>query len=191
MIESDILFKIPLKLHWAGWDTNTWSLRNQKWELFAAQEFSPYSHEIRVRVTCESPMNDFLLTGFLDIEPRYFIERNHTIYEYLARCHLPMTQYKATDRCVIHEVTNYEWNSLISSLPFDGFMNVPKEFNFKELNLFKQNENAKEIYIPVDSVDDCFNKILQLQRPEILQMNKKIEEIKAPKILAKVYSLAA
>lgn len=185
------LMQIPIRLMWAGWETTTWRLRNSKWQLFANQQMDPNAYRYLVRVTCKSPKDDFLITGTMVIDPRNAY--GNILADHLYSIPIEMQQYKVGDRCIVYEQQKFDWDSLNASLPFDGFANVPHRdsFNFHELKLFNFKENAQEIYIPLETVDDCLNKILQIQRPQVLQMNKKVQEVQAPKILAKVYSLAA
>lgn len=184
--------RIPIRLNWAGWETDTWRLRANKWQLFADQQTAIDAYRYLMRVTCKSPRDDFIITGTMSVAPELMYANK--LVEYLYSIRLDMQQYKANDHCIIYEQPKFDWDSLNSSLPFDGFANVPTrgdKVRFEELKLFEFKESPREIFVPIETVDDCLNKILQIQRPQILQMNKKIQEIQAPKILAKVYSLAA
>jgi hypothetical protein len=103
---------------------------------------------------------------------------------------IDMTGYKEGDRVIVSVWGSQMWNELDAMLPCDGFANVHHgERTIGKLKLFNYTESPKEIYLPPSSVDECLNRILQLQYPE--QKLIKSAEVKKPIIQAKIYSLAA
>lgn len=166
------------------------------WELFAEQrqERDFYSHSYRI--AAKSPDNKLVISGQLNIPAEVFFKGGFGMTEILYHQGFEMQTYRATDQVYYHQMSYKEVDSWNSLAPFDGFAQipmVPELKSFADFKLFNFNSTApNEIYIPSNSVDECLDRILQLQYPKQQEIKKGLILPDAkPIVQAKIYSLAA
>jgi hypothetical protein len=148
-----------------------------------------YAKEIRLAL--KHPENDIMISGRAEIGMEHLYHGPQGLVELLYHGGVEMQEYRGGSVCRYYEIKAEDWRALSSMRPCDGFARVLsyETKRFDELELFKYTETSKEIIIPYQSVDECLNRILQLQFPE----RKKFEpgEVQKPVIQAKIYTLAA
>lgn len=195
MIESKLV-DVPVRVRWRGWESDTYTLRNQGWKIFAHEEMRDYKCEMAIRLAVRDPDSRFVIIGELNINPGRFYSRDFSLLEQICKIGMEMQGFQSTDRCMLYEQPKVAWAAMDAMLPTDGFASVnigQEQRDFKELKLFKYKEDAKELIIPQASVDECLNTILRLQFPEQqrIKMSAETNTIIKPAIQAKIYALAA
>jgi hypothetical protein len=192
---SEIEFnQIPIRVRWAGWESDTYVLKRQGWQIFAHQQMCPYEFAQEIMISAKAPDNRLMIMGRKKITPDRVYGGSRGLVEMLYHAGIEMTAYRSNDMVSIYEMPRTDWLAMDAMLPCDGFANVDlksERQSFETLNLFKFTESPKEIYIPQTSVDDCLNKILQLQFPKQVELKKNAALVERPIIQAKIYSLAA
>ncbi len=199
---SNIIFRIfggePIRLRWGAWVTDTHHLRQAGWNFSAHEEHNNYlnCHEVQLIVT--SPDKYVVMTGYLRFDPQEIYARNSYHYgDFKSYDHIELQQFTANSVFRTESVQNiHRWEMATPiDIRAETFMHE-RDWRMRDFKFFKQldepvQEPQKEIYIPNESVDDLFNKILQIQYPEQQEIKKKLilPESK-PIIQAKIFSLA-
>lgn len=189
-LQNDIL-QVPIRCRWHGWESDTYSLRNAGWGLFASEGFFDYAVARRVSLAAKSPDNKLVIMGEMQLPMRYFYQNQMSLLEMLRQTGVEMQTYRSNDRVIVHNLSSQFWSAADEMLPVDGFANIDmSERSIGELKLFSYQEAAKEIVIPQMSVGDCLDRILQIQYPKQKSL-RDLSEVQKPIIQAKIYSLAA
>lgn len=194
VINDPVISQIPIRVRWVGWESDTYTLRQMGWQVFASESFSQHRFEKVVNLAVKDPGDNLMIAGEFAINPRVLFDKSGTeIHKMLYQVGIDMRQFRATDRMHIYSDTASTWAAMNAMEPCDGFANIDCSGvvkDIRELKLFSYKENAKEIYLPPNSVDECLNQILKLQYPE-RQIVKPGEAVVKPVIQAKIYQLAA
>ena len=188
------LEQIPIRVNWAGWESDTYVLKRQGWQVFAAQQMSPKEYAMEIMVSVKAPDNKLMIMGRYKLRAEHLVQNRRALLEGLCQAGIDMQSYQATDKAAVYETPKYDWNMMNAMAPCDGFASVdlgPQVIGFDKLNLFKFTENPKEIYIPHSSVDECLNRILQLQFPKQDEIKRNGAKVERPVIQAKIYAMAA
>lgn len=194
-MESEQFAHIPIRVRWHGWESDTYALRNCGWKIFVNEEMSPCKFEKDICLAVRDPEAKIMIMGRLSVrgEELFGRDRGYSLVERLARIGIDMQTYRATDRCYDQR----GWLQMDAMEPSDGFASINvghEERDIRELKLFKTLENAQEIFVPYQSVDECLNRILTLQFPDrekFKQHRSDVTNVERPIIQAKIYSLAA
>lgn len=189
------LKQVPIRVRWAGWESDTYVLRNNQWEVWAGQQRVMYADELEVSMSLKAPDNKLMLFGKFRISRRMLMDSPNGLLEVLRYAGVQMQGYKSEDRVMVYPENNFgSWNSLESLQRCDGFAAVDMSGEYRELSelkLFNFKDDSKEILIPEKSVDGLLNHILQIQYPKQVELAKSDKAIERPRIQAKIYSLAA
>lgn len=200
----------PLDIRWHGWRSDTHSLKRQGWEVLASQEMHPHRSELALRIGLRDKANRLLISGvrFLDFREMHYHNRSGShgmsmglpFIEHVFQQGFDMQVYHADERARVHSISHHEFESMSKLAAIDPYAPVDlrpaemfKEHRLGELKIFKDAPTeSKEIYIPYGNVDECLNRILELQFPEQEQIKKNlIMPEKKPLIQAKIFTLAA
>lgn len=201
----------PVRLRWAGWEATTHSLKSEGWEILAEERQSYFEDAHEVHIAARSPDSLLLIYGVHKVPMRELIARACNDHQrflsqymgyFLFDHGVEMKQYRAQDQIRIYEFAKCTIDAFNSMRPIDPFASTDwdmRTLSFKDMKVFSYNTSApNEIYIPSKSVDECLDRILQLQFPEQQDIKKKLAtvsdrdaEIARPVVQAKIYSLAA
>lgn len=188
---DEVIVHAPIRVFWHGWESDLRSLRQGGWEVFGHEEQKRMSLEHALRVAVKSPDNRLVISGVLQLpyELMRFGDESR-LYDVIAARGIEMKMYQASDMIHSYEMPLGDLASWRNLEPIDVF--APMDFSrvtMRDLKLFKYEHCApKEIFVPAESVDDCLNRILQLQYPDM----KKFREDKViPVVQARVLTLAA
>lgn len=185
------LYSVPVRVQWQGWQSDTYTLRRMGWQIFVDEGVPAYEYAHSIRLIIKAPDDKLLIMGEKILHPHEIFDRNKlTMMEVLCHGGIEMQAYRASDRIFTYEQPKVAWESMDAALPCDGFVHFSEERDLKDLKLFNYTEKPKEIYIPLNSVDDCLNRILQLQYPEQELIKPKLALVK-PAVQVKIYSIAA
>jgi hypothetical protein len=187
----------PIRLRWGGWCSDTHLLHREGWTFFADENYDVRQHGHLIRLAVTSPDTAVTISGVLHMrmEDIYNQHPSHMIGTFLHEG-FRMQQYSAKDvfRTIGHEELN-SWkrmNQVDILQPTEQTERQVMMRDFKVFHPIQQATTDKEIYIPEESVDDLFNRILQIQYPQQLEIKKGlIMPEKKPIIQAKIFSLAA
>lgn len=194
-MNSEELNQIPVRLYWAGWESNTYTLRAQGWAVYVNEQIARHSYEKEIQLAVKSPDNKLLIMGEMRVRPEMLFGHNKDrgLVGLLMGQGIKMQTYRSCDIVVRQYVPETIWQSFDTLETSDGFASVSMSDEHKALEEFKIFRNAapsKEIFIPYNTVDQCLNQILTLQRPEQLEI-KKGQKIMRPEYEARIYALAA
>lgn len=183
-MDGSQLLQVPLRLVWQGWDTDTYSLRQSGWTLRAEQNMSPFRDEMTYRIVATSPEKALAMCAELAINGRdraFF--RGTELAGWLHAQRLPVIAVKQSDRVIRHMKPN--WLASSDSLTeFNGFASVPyEEINVRDLKIFRNDEDAKNVYAPSGLITECLDRILSVQ------FNGDLSKIDAPKVTARLYGV--
>lgn len=200
-LEQNRLYQLfggePIKLRWGGWVSDTYLLQREGWKFHSEQHYEVYQdcHAIRLAVT--SPDNYMVISGVARIRAQELMEPYGGFGQRERWQHhgFDMQQYNAKD--VFRYAHADEVKSWMALTPTD--MTIPtmateRQIYMRDFKCFAAvpEGNQNEIYIPEESVDDMFNKILQLQYPQQQEIKRGlIMPERKPIIQAKIFTLAA
>lgn len=197
LVSNLVEHKVPIRVRWHGWESNTYVLRNMGWKIFAHEALRPDYWGKSITIGVRDPDGKMLLRGELSLTREHFSQFNsgnpNELLNYLLSFGVELNVYIFSDMVTVHRMEAREWNSLEAMRPIDGCAYTDRctdRHNLSEVDLFKYVETAQEIYLPYTSVDECLSRILQLQYPKQQEI-KKDGIIQVPVIQAKIYSLAA
>lgn len=177
----------PLKVEWAGWETNTYRLQQAGWKLSAEQDV--YQNRLRLAMQHER-MNLYAMSRMTDFE-----------FERFARSRfdeLPMIVMQAMGREVfIQEHGRIDWGfNAIDAKPCLADRKITR---IEDLAHFAAPlVRCNEVIIPEESVPKLMERILELQQPARTDRIK--EQMRSPegystqpqqKFQAQIISLAA
>lgn len=181
------LLSRPLRIEWAGWETNTYRLQQAGWKLSAEQDY--YQNRMRLAMHHER-MNLYAMSRMSEFE--YELAARNREYE------LPMIVMQAMGREVfIQEHGSIDW----------GFNAIDAKPCFTDRKITRIEDLAhfaaplvrcNEVIIPEESVPKLMERILELQQPARTDRIK--EQMRNPegydrqpqqKFQAQIISLAA
>lgn len=194
-MNSEEVKRIPIRLYWAGWESNTYTLRAAGWTVFVNEQMARHSYEKEIQLAVKSPDNKLLIMGELRVRPEelFGYNKDFGLATRLMGPGMKMQTYRSCDIVIRQYVPETTWQAFSNLETSDGFASVSMSGEHKaleEFKIFRTTAPSKEIFIPFNTVDQCLNQILMLQRPEQLEIKKNSEIIK-PQFEARVYSLAA
>jgi hypothetical protein len=201
-VSSTTLRELPIRIRWAGWESDTYTLKNCGWEILAEQRMLDYAFAHEMRIACIDPEKKMAISGALRISPEYYQYGGRSLADLLYHSEgMELKSYQATDRVVQYTMSPGEVASLNRLRPTDGFAYVPlpehssvySSMSFADLNLFKYDTSApNEIYVSKASEGELLDRILQLQHPKQAEIKNGLWKPEArPIIQARVFSLAA
>lgn len=185
----------PIRLYWNGWETDTYRLERAGWSFFANEEADEAFSHWRIHLAASSPNGELVISG------SRFIRRGDlfTLYDKLDAEDIlyrgfEMNHYTIKDIFRNHQISMMDINSWMKLTPVDVMATTiaPRErlYYMKDFRVFQPRENfEKAIYVPNESVDDLFNKILQIQFKESKLQKKLLVPDTQPIIQAKIFSL--
>lgn len=150
----------PLRVHWAGWETDTYSLQKAGWKLSAEQDYS-YG---RMRIAMKHDGADMVaISETLPFNFGRAIEDRDFHSGYLAALTIRMKHVGREVPIVIHgEVKDWSF-AAIDAQPRVVSSKIVK---LEDLAHFAAPlVRTNEIIIPEESVDQLMEKILKLQQP--------------------------
>lgn len=192
---SQLLNEIPIRLRWLGWESSTIALRQAKWQIFANEAMSHNFDGKEIHIAARCPNSKVMIIGkkLLPLRELRGSTSQYDLLRMICQVGVDMQHYRydETFRTMTSMVVSSFIDSMQALKPFDGFMEMPQEAEFKlwDFNLFKYGETATEIYLPYDTVDECLNRALELQFPQQEILKKDLSKIQKPIIQAKIYSL--
>lgn len=167
-LDNNRILSQPLKIHWAGWETDTYRLQSQGWEISAEQFIDRRSMRLALRhreigfrgMTNELNFDYFMMADHRNYDPSYL---NSVRFN----CRLA-SDYRIQDMSMGNEFCfqpidarpayiNYETKSI------DDFA------HFRPINL-----NAKEIFLKEASMGEILEIALQKQEPNQEEIRKKL-----------------
>ena len=178
----------PMRIHFAGWETDTYRLQQNGWQLSASQD--PYHDSIQVAF--QHP--EYRMRGVTNRIRRYDM----------------MDRYNPTHRDPI-DVAGFLASDFVSMrtniLPMDSFKPIDAEPQFMEMRqMMSQNmffapnlARTQELIVPEQSVDDLLNMILdkqasnraQLIQRRVREQGQKIDFNPRTHVHAQIVSIAA
>ncbi len=188
----------PIKLWWHGWASTTHDLKRQGWSIHASQNYRADYDAQEIRLAARCPDKRMLITGVKTLGMREMMEFDRgVIYSIMEGFRM---QSYHTERDMVQTMGVADWNSYERLSEVDVYeptqMSIrDMQRNFRDLRIFKEAEplrETKEIYIPLESVDECLNRILELQWPEAKDNRGKLIMPEAkPIITAQILTLAS
>ena len=177
----------PLKVEWAGWETNTYRLQQAGWKLSAEQDV--FQNRMRLAMQHER-MNLYAMSRMTEFEyERYAMDRSFDF---------PMIVMQAMGREVfIQEHGRIDWG--FNAIDAKPCITDRKISRIEDLAHFAAPlVRCNEVIIPEESVPELMQKILKLQQPARTdrireQMRNPIGYDREPqqKFQAQIISLAA
>jgi hypothetical protein len=173
--DSHRILSRPLRLHWAGWETNTARLQQAGWQLSAEQDF--YQDRMRIAMRHQG-MNLMAMT------PRFDFRFQEAALDYRYLESVPLQVVHAMGREVfVQEHGTVDWMFKdIDALPAISHNKITK---LEDLAHFAAPlVRTNEIIIPEESVGSLMERILELQQPARTERLK--EQMRSPEGLAVV-----
>jgi hypothetical protein len=191
----------PIRLRWGGWVSDTHLLRREGWRFSADEHYQPYEDCWAIRLAATDPDNNLVIAGVLRLPSPLHLERGHGyggMFEDRLFGHgFDLHQYHTAKNMVRYmdaaEVAS--WKALTAVNMFEPTTATERQIVMRDFKVFQPEsavERIKEIYVPSESVDECLDRILQLQYPQQqeIKMGLIMPEAK-PIIQAKILTLAA
>lgn len=186
-MEDIRLLSRPLKVEWAGWETNTYRLQQAGWKLSAEQDI--YQNRMRLAMHHER-LSLYAMSRMTEFEFDRFA------HDY--RPEFPLIVMQAMGREVfIQEHGSIDWG--FNAIDAKPCMTERKITRIEDLAHFAAPlVRCNEVIIPEDSVPKLMERILELQQPARTDRIK--EQMRSPegydrqpqqKFQAQIISLAA
>lgn len=195
----------PIQFHWQGWRTTSHALDRMGWEIVASEIMDEYTRQIIIKLGATSPDKKLLIAGSLWINPHDIMPCSYS--QFLPCGFLEgqrpfeMQQYSANDVFYANSVELTNMKGLMGLRKIDPYTatdiraeELYRQMRIGELKIFKDaiEPEVREIFIPLDSVDECLNRALKLQFHDQQRMQKELLlPQQKPLIQAKVFSLVA
>ena len=150
------LLSRPLRVHWAGWETDTYRLQKAGWQISADQDV--FGNRMRIAMK-----HDGFQMRAVSPYIGFHYERALRDHDYLGHIGLHVDRAMGRD-IMIHEHGMVDWN----------FQAIDAQPTFTESRVSRIEDLAhfaaplvktREIIIPQDSVPDLLERILKLQQP--------------------------
>lgn len=159
------LLSLPLKLNWAGWETNTHRLQANGWSLSAEQFMDDWcggGPSMRIAMRHEGAQI-YGMSGRVPFEPAYSLDAmRHG--DYVRNMMLPV-QFMASRVVINHMEAGPAAFSPIDAMP----QFRPDTFVRKSLNDFAHFATplvrTQEIILPEEDVSELLERILKMQQP--------------------------
>lgn len=198
-MENSDLNKLPIRINWLGFESDTLTLRREGWKIFASQERQFNQDSLSLMVAARDPSEQIMIQGQLAIPMSTLMQTGrdaqYSLMELALRVGVKAGYYKVRDQAHIYQMDRGFYSSLESLEACDGTLDaeaLTERKDLRDLNFFTYKEEAKEIYLPSSSIDDCLNRILEIQKPSMdkIKEAQKSKEV-IPAIQAKIYQIAA
>lgn len=190
MIAEDVARYSPIRVFWDGWESDTFRLKRSGWEVFFKSDRSRYLDAQIIQVALTDPDKRMLIAGYYNLSGREALSMGND-YRFIFEHGIKCQSYQLTDRIMTYEEPHRDWWRMSSEFkPCDGLL--PANWKaISELPLMQRsNDEGSAIYIDQASVDDCLNRILQVQYPK--QEELKMLVTKTPPVIqARIFSIAA
>jgi len=147
----------PLRLHWAGWETNTYALQQAGWQLSVEQDF--WQNRMRIAMKHQG-MNLMAMTPSFDFEyESAALDQQRYIESF------PIQVAAAMGRdVVIHEAGRIDW--MFKEIDATPTFTTNRISKLEDLAHFAVPlVRTNEIIIPDESVPELLERILKLQDP--------------------------
>lgn len=157
-MQRDGLLSVPLKLHWAGWETNTYRLQQAGWSLSAEQDF--YRGGMRLGLRHEGA-HMYGITDMVDFD------YHHSLNAWEHQEYLKHISLKARLASNFH-VQIIEPLSEVGFRPIDAVPQLTRHEvkSLDDLMHFATPlARTQEIILPEEDVGKMLERILELQQP--------------------------
>lgn len=149
------LLSQPIRIHWAGWETNTLALQQAGWSLSAEQDMM--RQQLRVAMRHEG-YGVRGLTGGIDFDYRSMSKREH---EYLRHVVLPA---QLASRFQINTMERFP--SMFQPIDALPQISTAQRMSLDDYAHFAVPlATTREIIVPEPSVSDLLARILEMQEP--------------------------
>jgi hypothetical protein len=174
---------IPIRLHWEGWDTDTYSLRRRGWSVLGDEGMDMNQDSKWFRIACTTPCNSVAMLAEFRLSGREMMfGGGRELVNYFDALRLEVRAVKVSDRVLVHG--KHPWMASDTLTEFNGFATVPYEqIDLRSTKLFRKDEDAKNIYAPSGLVSECLDRILAVQ------FDGELSKIEAPKVTARIYGV--
>jgi hypothetical protein len=184
----DPLLSRPLKLYWAGWETDTYTLQREGWCLSASQDL----HQGRMQIAIKHPdLKIYGMTDCISFEYMKFMTGLNDIHRF------PVLRAQLASQLYCYSLFNF--NERISFKPIDaepkmrfndlaaGPKSIEDFAHFAE-PLFK----TQKIIVPEPNVLELIDRVLEIQETSRQKyfLDQAIEDNLKPKVHAQIISLA-
>jgi hypothetical protein len=182
----------PMRIHFAGWETDTYRLQQNGWQLSASQD--PYNDSIQVAFQHA----EYRMRGVTNRIRRYDMMDRYSYNQFSThKDTIDVAAFLASD--FVSTRTNI--------LPMESFKPIDAEPQFMEMRqMMSQNmffapnlARTQELIVPEQSVDDLLNMILdkqasnraQLIQRRVREQGQKIDFNPRTHVHAQIVSIAA
>lgn len=191
---NEMFDKAPIMVRWNGWESSTYQLKASGWEVWAGEKLADFHHAKIIDIALTTPRKELMLAGRLKLNYRDVVADPRGFSHALSigvECQL----YRINDRVMVIQEPHRDWAKGMESLePVDGLLYRPiGDSDYIDVRSFKhmrREEEGRPIFIDRASVDDCLNRILQVQYPT-QKVLKELGQQATPIMHAKIYSIAA
>jgi len=170
---SDILSQ-PLSLHWMGWESTTFKLQNNGWELSASQDVEQNRMAIAFR---HKQMQCRGMSDYMDFD--YFSRLGNNLYSVSSTDQTyPMFGCRLASDLII-QIQDVNINNTCDFNPIDArpmyrTQNM-RSHSLDDIAHFRKLEKTdNEIYLEPASMDDILNMALERQAPRQEEIRKKM-----------------
>ncbi len=160
------LMNQPIKVLWAGFETDTLRLQRAGWQLAAEENVERYS----IRIAMKHP--ELKLYGITCEFRRDSLEDD--LYRQNTNMILNM-QYIGHDIKEMSMTNRYGFEDFqpINAEPVYGMYDSPTSRSIDDFKLFKPLDKEKEIIVPSESVAELLDRIHKLQEPKQKDIRKR------------------
>lgn len=172
-----------LKVHWAGWESNTLRLQKAGWQCSVEED--PMYRSIRIAIKHPA----FKMYG---ISNSIQYDRKLVFESYIKHITIPIHYMASEMRIQI-------MSDLSAFRPIDAepqFIETEMK-SIKDYKMFRPLENIPEIIVEPPTVSELLDKIIEYQSPKMVELRKRMlqekrkEELGLKQIHAQIISLAA
>ncbi len=160
------LMNQPIRILWAGFETDTLKLQRSGWQLAAEECHERYS----IRIAMKHP--ELKLYGITQEFERDRIGSDRYMQDQSMLLHM---QYIGHDIKEMSMTNRFGFDNFqpINAEPIYGMYDAPTSRSIDDFKLFKPLGKEKEIIVPSESVSELLDRIHKLQKPKQDEIKKR------------------
>lgn len=166
----------PVKLHWAGWESNTHALQRAGWQISVAEYPDSYNmnESIRIALRHEGGAHGY---GMMNFDHMAYMDPLRNPWDNMDLRHMSVRmtlgrdinfQYMGTPAMDVKDFRP------IDAVPAMQDIEIKRMSDFKIFRYLPQVTERNEIIVPELSMDDMLNRILEMQGPKQKELRAKI-----------------
>lgn len=163
----------PMKLHWAGWTSDTWTLQRAGWDVSVSENYDAMTFNLNIQMALRY-RDLYAISARASLPPG----RGNMRYDMdmLREMSINIDQMGAdiiSRPYVYHTLLNWSDFSPVDTRP--DYVEVDSQ-SMRNANIFRKIESANDIVVPEYSVQQLLDMALEMQAPKQREIRDKMRK---------------